>query len=248
MFFGGCAPYFDAFFHPQQGLKTTDIETDALRLLNFFEVYPRITSSERCCGHDLLWSGDRANFLRLAKLNVERIRDNGVEEVITSCPECYRTLAVDYENNGIRTGFKVTHLYAFLEKEIDKKGAAFHPLGKKITYQDSCRLNRLESQRAMPRKLIHRLIDAPFTEMQDSGLSALCCGNCAWTRCDAHNKALQVKRIRQARDSGSELVVTSCPKCQIHLSCAMDDPCLHDELAMKMVDLTSLIARTIYRE
>lgn len=248
MFFGGCAPYFDAFFHKQQGVKTTDIETDALRLLNFFDVHPRISSSERCCGHDLLWSGDRANFLRLAKLNVETIRDSGVEEVITSCPECYRTLAIDYENNGVRTGFKVTHLYAFLEEEIDKGGVAFQPLRKKITYQDSCRLNRLEGQRALPRKLIHRLSHALFTEMRDSGLSALCCGNCSWTRCDAHNKALQAKRIWQARDSGSELMVTSCPKCQIHLSCAMDDPYLRDGLFMKMVDLTSVIARTIYRE
>ena len=44
---------------------------DSLRLLNFFDVLPRLLEDERCCGHDLLWSGDRENFLRLARLNVE---------------------------------------------------------------------------------------------------------------------------------------------------------------------------------
>jgi heterodisulfide reductase subunit D len=248
LFFGGCAPYFDAFFQRDQGVKTTDILTDSLRLLNFFNVHPRVLGAERCCGHDLLWSGDRVNFLRLAKLNVEMIRDNGVEEVITSCPECYRTLAVDYEKNGVQTGFKVTYLYEFLETEIDKGAVAFHPLEKKITYQDSCRLNRLEGQRAYPRKLIRRLTGTVFTEMQDTGRSALCCGNCAWTRCDAYNKALQVKRIRQARDTGSDLMVTSCPKCQIHLRCAMEDPFIGQDLSMEMADLTCIIAKTMHRE
>lgn len=248
LFFGGCAPYFDAFFQKYQDVKTADILTDALRLLNYFNVFPRVLESERCCGHDLLWSGDRANFLRLAKLNAEMIRDIGVEEVITSCPECYRTLAVDYEKNGVSAGVKVTHLYEFLEIEIEKRGVAFHPLGKKITYQDSCRLNRLDTQREFPRKLIRRFAGSEFVEMQDSGRSALCCGNCAWTRCDVYSKALQVKRIRQARDTGSELIVTSCPKCQIHLRCAMEDPFLGSELSMEMIDLTSVIGKIIQWE
>ncbi len=248
LFFGGCAPYFDAYFFNHQGVRTADILIDALRLLNFFKVKPRISGEERCCGHDLLWSGDMANFLRLAKLNVKLIQDMGVEEVITSCPECYRTLAVDYDINGVRTGFKVTHLYEFLEREIDKEGVTFHPLDRKITYQDSCRLNRFEDQRSLPRKLIHRLNYADFTEMKDSGLAALCCGNCAWTRCDTYSKALQVKRIRQAHDIGSDLMVTSCPKCQIHLRCAMEDPFLGSDLSMETADLTSIIAKTIRLE
>ena len=36
LFFGGCAPYFDAFFRHHLGTQTTDILVDSLRLLNFF--------------------------------------------------------------------------------------------------------------------------------------------------------------------------------------------------------------------
>ena len=81
--------------------------------------------------------------------------------------------------------------------------------------------------------------------MQDKGAASICCGNCAWTTCDSFSKALQVKRLKQANDTGSDLLVTSCPKCQIHLKCAMEDPFLGKELTMEMSDLTSIIARTI---
>ena len=84
--------------------------------------------------------------------------------------------------------------------------------------------------------------------MQDFGASAVCCGNSAWVGCDAFSKALQVKRIRQAIRTKSDLLVTACPKCQIHLRCAMEDPFLGEELNMEMADLTSVLVRSIQWE
>jgi Fe-S oxidoreductase len=84
--------------------------------------------------------------------------------------------------------------------------------------------------------------------MQSNGNAALCCGNCAWTGCGASNKAMQVKRILQARETGSDLLVTSCPKCQVHLRCAMQDPFQENEINMELTDLTSIVAKTIYWE
>lgn len=245
LFFAGCAPYFDAFFQKHQDVKTMDIVTDALRLLNFFDVRPRLLDRERCCGHDLLWSGDRRNFMRLARLNVEMIQDLGIETVITACPECFQTIGSEYARQGVAPEFTVVHLYDFLEQQIGKGAVAFKPLSRSITYQDSCRLNRMSTVSDLPRKLIRRLSTNGFAEMTDAGNSALCCGNCAWTGCDAYSKAMQIKRLRQARETGSNLMVTSCPKCQIHLRCAMEDPFLGDTLQIEMTDLTSLIARTI---
>jgi Fe-S oxidoreductase len=114
-----------------------------------------------------------------------------------------------------------------------------------VTFQDPCRLSRLEDRADLPRKLLHRLQPKGFEEMRDRGRSALCCGNCAWVGCDTYSKALQVKRLRQAHETGSDLLITACPKCQIHLRCAMEDPFLGKELAMEMMDLTSVMAKTI---
>jgi heterodisulfide reductase subunit D len=245
LFFGGCAPYFDTFFRSHLGVQTRNILVDSLRLLNFFDIHPNILAGERCCGHDLLWSGDRSNFLKLAALNVEAIDKLGIEEVVTACPECYRTLSRDYAAHGIKVGFKVTHLYELLEKEIDKGAVGFEKFQHRLTFQDSCRLNRLGDGPDLPRKLLHRLRPKSFTEMQDHAMSAICCGNCAWTGCDSYSKALQVKRLQQAKATGSDLLVTACPKCQIHLRCAMEDPFGGAEIQMEMMDLTSVLARTI---
>lgn len=245
IFFGGCAPYFDIFFRSNLGVKTRDILKDSLRLLNFFDIHPAVLKDERCCGHDLLWAGDRANFLRLAELNAEAIRASGAEEIITACPECYTTLSRDYPLNGIDLGCRVTHIFDLLEREIDKGAVGFKGLDGKFTFQDPCRLSRFEDRADLPRKLINRIAPGSLAEMQDSGTSAICCGNSAWTGCDSFSKALQVKRIRQAHSTGSDLLVTACPKCQIHLRCAMEDPFLGEELKMDMIDLTSLLAKTI---
>ncbi len=245
LFFGGCAPYFDVFFRKHLGVDTSKILVDSLRLLNFFDIKPRVLTDEKCCGHDLLWSGDKEGFLLLARENMAAIKASGVEEVVTACPECYRTLAVDYPAHGIEVDFKVTHIYDLLEERIDKGAVEFSPLDRNITYQDPCRLARSEDTKDLSRKLLKRLVPDSFTEMKERGNSALCCGNCAWTGCDAAAKALQKKRLGQARETGSDLLVTSCPKCQIHLKCAMEDPFLKGELAMETADLTSVVADTI---
>ena len=244
-FFGGCAPYFDLFFRKHLKGQTSNILVDGLRLLNFFDIVPAIIEDERCCGHDLLWAGNKNSFLKLARLNADRMHELGVEELITACPECYRTFKHDYPSKGIEVNFKVTHIFDLLEKEIDKGAIGFEKLDRNITFQDPCRLSRFEERADLPRKLINRLDSDSFNEMRNNSTSAICCGNSAWTGCDSFSKSLQVKRLKEAHDTGSDLLVTACPKCQIHLRCAMEDPFLEKELEMEMMDLTSLLANTI---
>ncbi|MFP4477245.1 MAG: hydrogenase iron-sulfur subunit [Desulfatibacillaceae bacterium] len=252
LYFGGCAPYFDVFFGNHLGVKTRAILADGLRLLNFFDIHPALLDDERCCGHDLLWSGDRDNFEKLARLNVERIHDMGVEEVVVGCPEGYRTLVHDYPAQGIECNFKVTYLLDLLEREIDKGAVGFDALDKNITFQDPCRMSRLEGRPDIPRKLLARLNGngdgKGFVEMRDRGANGMCCGNCAWSSCDAYSKAMQKERLRQAAESGGDLLVTSCPKCQIHLTCSMKDPFLVDSLKMEVSDIVTVLAKAIQWE
>lgn len=248
LFFGGCAPYFDIFFGRFLDVKTNRILEDSLRLLNFFDVEPCVLGNERCCGHDLLWTGDQDNFLRLARRNVEAFADSGAKELITACPECYRTLKHDYPAKGVQMPLEVTHMHEFLDREISKGAVAFKPLKANITFQDSCRQSRFEDQAELPRKLINHMNGTTFKEMPESAGAAICCGNSAWTGCDAFSKSLQVKRLTQAHRTESDMMVTACPKCQIHLRCAMQDPVRGQELEMELMDLVSAIAKTIYWE
>lgn len=246
LFYGGCASYFDIFFHKFLGVQTGRILEDSLRLLNFFDVEPAVLASERCCGHDLLWSGDHANFMRLARLNARAIADSGAEEVITACPECCHTLGTEYARCGIELPVKVTHMHAYLEREIGKGAVAFKPLGAQAAFQDACRQSRFGGQAALPRKLLQHLCAGDPQTAIDADAPSICCGNSAWTGCDAYSKRMQIQRLQRVRQNGAQLMITACPKCQIHLRCAMEDILLGEELKMETMDLTSAIAKSIY--
>jgi len=246
LFFGGCAAYFDIFFHKFLGVHTQQILEDSLRLLNFFDVEPIVLEKERCCGHDLLWSGDQANFKRLARLNAQAIAQSGAQEVITACPECHHTLSQEYARYGITLPVKVTHIHEYLEREIDKGAVAFKPLETTVTFQDACRQSRFNGQAALPRKLLKQLCAGHPQLLADSDAASVCCGNSAWIGCDAFSKSMQAQRIERAKETGGRTMITACPKCQIHLRCAMEDPIKGKALKMEMIDLISVIAKSIY--
>ncbi len=248
LFFGGCAPYFDIFFRKFHQAHTNAIVEDSLRILNFFDIDPVLLEDERCCGHDLLWSGQRDGFLKLARLNAEAINKTGADTVLTACPECYMALNHEYPRHGIDIKPEIVHLHAFIQKEIEKGSVGFKKSDHHITFQDACRQSRMDGRPDQPRKLIDRLCVSGFSEMSDCGSASVCCGNSAWMGCDAYSKAMQVKRLTQAKQTGSDLLVTACPKCQIHLRCAMEDPFRADDIKMEITDLTGLIAKTIYWE
>jgi len=69
-----------------------------------------------------------------------------------------------------------------------------------------------------------------------------CAADNGWTHCDAANKAIQVQRLREAKATGADVMVTACLKCQIHFKCALMDARLKDEIGIEMVDLAALVA------
>ena len=248
LFFGGCAAYFDAFFGRHLKVNTAKMLTEGIRLLNFFDISPALLQDERCCGHDLLWSGDVESFLSLARLNQEAFRSSAAERIVTTCPECYRTLSVDYPAYGIDIPMEITLIHDLVEKEVDKGAVAFHPCKGNVTFLDPCRLRSMPEGKELPRKLISRLKPSAFKEMKQGGAVSDCCGNSAWIGCDSFSKALQVTRLKQARNTGADILITACPKCQIHLKCAMEDPFFGGDIEMEVKDLTTLLSDSIHWE
>ena len=243
-FFSGCAPYFDVFFSGIEA-NTLSIARDSLRLLNFIGIEPVVLANERCCGHDLLWTGDRENFEILCKLNYETFKSAGIEEIVVSCPECRHVLGERMAEVIPGFDIKVTLLIDMLEAEIHKGGIGFRPLGKRITFQDPCRLGRMSGQYEGPRNLLSMIPDLRLKEMENSRHSAICCGNNAFINCDTYSKRVQVQRLREARTTRADMLVTACPKCMIHLGCTMRDPISRGSLKMEIRDLISVLADQI---
>jgi len=239
----GCTVYYDAFF-PEFGLTTVAGTRAAVRLLNHLGVTPVVSPDERCCGHDLLWNGDRASFEALARFNVELVRRSGAGLVVTPCAECARTWLLDYQPflDGLK--IRVQHLTEYL---VERCGDLELTNGSttRVTFQDPCRLGRHLGLVDAPREVLAAVPGVDLDEMRRSGRRAACCAGGTWSNCDRFAKQIQIERLREARATGAEVLVTACPKCQVHLACAMKDPNIGPEIKIEMKDIAEVVARAL---
>ena len=93
-----------------------------------------------------------------------------------------------------------------------------------------------------PRELIRLVPEACFEEMPRNRENALCCGTSAWMECSNCSKSIQIERLQEAREAGAHTVITSCPKCRIHLSCGQQNTDLTD---LEVVDLFAFLLKHI---
>ena len=243
MFFVGCTPYFEPIFG-YLGVRALDITEASLKILNSSGVEPMLLADEKCCGHDALWTGDTETFQRLAGHNTKLIKEAGTKKIVFSCPEGYRTLKLDYPEHGFELGCELQHISEFAAEKIEKGELKFKEFSKKVTYQDPCRLGRHLGVYDSPRKVLEAIPGLELIEMEKNRECALCCGTSAFTNCGLYSHEMRVERLREAEASGAEILVTSCPKCQVHFECAMNNRSEEKgpDIDIEVVDLANLVA------
>jgi len=222
VYFTGCAPYFDPLFR-HLGVRPLATARNALRLLNRAGVDPVVMPDERCCGHDLLWLGETEDFARLARHNVGLIRETGARAVVFTCPEGLRTFRLDYPRVLGELGFETLHITEFLARAGTDRLAP-GPLPGRVAFHDPCRLGRHLGIYDAPRQLLGAIPCLDTVELPHARETATCCGGTCWVECGAAVKSLQNRRLQEARDAGAGRLVTGCPKCDIHLRCALAGP------------------------
>ena len=247
LYFVGCLPYFDVVFE-DFNLELLKIPQSVVKILNKVGIRPAMLSNEKCCGHDLLWTGDLENFEKLAKINVAEIKRTGATRVVTACPECYRTLSKDYAELLDSLDFEVLHISELLSELIDEGKLKFEAkVPVKAVFQDSCRLGRHMGVYEPPRKVIANIPGVELVEMRRNRENAICCGVSSWLSCEKYSKVVQLGRLKEAKATGADLLVTACPKCQIHWKCVTSEklPVDPSEVTMEMRDLSVLVAEAM---
>ena len=235
--FVGCSPYYDLVFS-ELGVSSTASARGAIALLNRLGLEPAVLADERCCGHDRYWNGDMVGFKHLAERNVEALKGAGAKTVLTTCPECYLALKDLYPSILGEAPFEVMHFYDFLlnrREEIEFKSDA-----ETVTFHDPCRLSKHLGIYNSPRELM-ALAGQELREMPRSGENSVCCGTPGWNNCGLASKRIQKERLEEATATGTKTLVTACPKCLIHLSCAQKD----EATDLEILDLTDLLSRSL---
>jgi len=191
----------------------------------------------KCCGHDQLWQGDKTTFEKLKEQNTKLIKESGIETLVTSCAECYRTLSQDYD-----LSVKVVHISQLLKDanfKIDT-GTGTDP-DINVTYHDACRLGRHMVEYDAPRDALTNS-GAKITEMKHNKKDAWCCGVSSMLNCNDRSKALRKAKLDEAKDTGADVLITTCPKCLAHLTCMKTEQESVENYEYEIMDLTVFLA------
>lgn len=243
-YFVGCLPYFDVIFDYLE-ISPLQSARGVLAILNKLGITPVISNDERCCGHDALWSGNEEIFKKLAERNLEVIKASGAKTVLFSCPEGYTTFKKQYTRYFGELPFEVMHMTELLARELPGAGLSFKPsTNGALTYHDPCRLGRGEGLYEQPRDLLKLVPESRVLEMSRNRENALCCGTSAWMECSNCSKEMRIERLDEALQTGGNTLITACPKCQIHFTCAQRTA----EMDLKVTDLYAYLSASLVRE
>tara|TARA_Y100000287_G_C14203653_1_gene346914 strand:- start:231 stop:1382 length:1152 start_codon:yes stop_codon:yes gene_type:complete len=243
-YYPGCVDYLDqemVFSHLNEGEMNLGETTTAAFTL-FEEMGTDVSYLGRdflkCCGHDQKWQGLDEVFEKLKAYNQKKIEASGIDTLVSSCAECFRTFARDYELEGV----KVMHTTEFLiENGFDMEMKAENDLT--VTYHDPCRLGRQMGIYEEPRELVAGVQGVELVEMEHHGEDAMCCGVSSMMSCNENARALRVSRMEEIKNTGADMMITSCPKCVSHLECLKFED--EEKYDIEILDVVSFLARQV---
>lgn len=230
-YYPGCLDFHDMFF--DLDIDFSSIADASLKLLSQMGLEARPLQL-KCCGHDQLWQGDRETFEKLKAQNTSLIKASGIEKLVTSCAECYRTLKADYN-----LPIEVVHISQLL-KNADLGAAA----KTSVTFHDSCRLGRHMGEYDAPREAL-AAAGARVCEMKHNKENAWCCGVSSGMNCNDRSKALRKARLDEAAATGAGVLITTCPKCLAHLTCMKDERESVEHYNFEIKDLTVFLSEQL---
>ena len=192
-------------------LRLPKTARDAMEVLKRNGIRVIIPKEQVCCGSPLIRTG-QVDFLdTLMRRNIDAFVFRKIDTVLTMCAGCGSTLKNDYT-----TPFRVMDINELLTKYGIEPPARL-PL--KATYHDPCHLLRGQGIRDLPRELITQVVD--LVEMP-----SICCGSGGGVRSGVPEEAaaLAEKRREAIDETCADIVISSCPFCEFHISEHTDRP------------------------
>ena len=201
-------------------------------------------SKEMCCGESIRKAGNEALFKRLARENIKTFIESGVKKIVVASPHCFHTFKNEYPE--FKVNFEVLHITQYLGQLI-KEGRLkiTGEYKKKVTYHDPCYLGRHNGIYDEPREILQKIPGLELKEMADARESSLCCGmggGRIWME-TAKNERFSDIRLKQAQDTGAEILATACPYCITQFEDSRMS--LADSSVIQIKDITEILQEVV---
>ena len=219
--------------------KLNSISKATERILRAANIKFETLDDEKCCGSVLLRTGFLDDAIEQMNSN---LKDLEGKVILTSCAGCYKTLKEDYKKY-LGIDLKVIHISQLLEQLIKEDKISLK--GKdnlKVTYHDSCHLGRHAGEYEAPRNVIKAISD--LVEMENIREKSRCCGSGGGVKSaygDLSNSIADL-RIKEAKGTDADLLVTACPFCKLNLNENSEDLDVLDlsEFVLRHLDLNPM--------
>ncbi|MBW1921299.1 MAG: (Fe-S)-binding protein [Deltaproteobacteria bacterium] len=233
LFYVGCVGSYD-----ERAQKIARSVTDLL--LNAGVSFGILGKREICDGNEVRALGERGLFQSLAEQNIALFRELGIQRIITLDPHAFNAFKNDYPELGGH--YQVFHYSQVLAPLLRGEAMPFRELRARVTYHDPCYLGRHNGEYTAPRIILRSIPGLDLVEMEQSRENAFCCGggggNFFTDILGGGEESPARVRIRQALDTGAEILAVSCPQCAKML----DDALKAENAAekMKVLDVSEI--------
>ena len=200
-----------------------------------------LKTQEKCCGDAVYQSGEDAYLEELVTENIATIRKTNASVVVSISPHCFNIFKTLYPKYG--ADFRAVHYTQLLADLLDSgKIKLAQPFETAVTYHDPCYLSRYHGIQEEPRKLLESIKGVNLLEMANSGDNTLCCGGGGGRMFqeDAGERLSNI-RIREASETGAQVLATSCPYCIQNF----EDGAKTEGKNMQVSDVAELIAASM---
>ncbi|MCZ7406303.1 MAG: heterodisulfide reductase-related iron-sulfur binding cluster, partial [Candidatus Methanoperedens sp.] len=216
------------------------------RILNKLNVpFMVLGEDEWCCSSALIRTGQQHindTPKKAAIHNVEALKAKGAKRVIFACAGCFRAAKIDWPRAyGKPLPFEAIHMSQFLAEQVEAGKIKWEKtLNKTVTYHDPCHLGRHVGVFEEPRKVIKSMPGIKLVEMKRNRKEQRCCGAGGGVKAGIPDLALGVAkaRVTDAKETGAEALISTCPFCRRNLLDGRDDL----KLDMSVDDLVVLTA------
>ncbi len=225
-----------------------DLGEHIIDFLNRKGVEVVVPKEQGCCGAPVfLGAGDFDTGRKMADTNVKAFED--VDYIISDCATCTSSLK-DYvkfladtsERKEAYTKFgdKVKDISEFLVDVLKLPASAYQPAsevkGKKVTWHDPCHLVRHLGIKDQPRQIIKSIPGVEYVEMPNADR---CCGMAGTFSIYYYDlsKKIADKKVEAIESTGADIVVSSCPGCEIQLL----DGVIRNKMPVKVMHIMELL-------
>lgn len=202
----------------------TDIGEAVVDVLTRQGIEVVIPKKQHCCGTPVFAHGDRKTAVEMALSNIATFEEARVDAIIIACGTCASAWK-DYYPEWLKgtpdyararaLADKTFEITDFLMNHIDLD-AHLGKLDMKVTYHDSCHLNRELGIVKEPRELIKKIPGVELVEMKNPDR---CCGGAGSFSLMYYDISLGIlqKKMADAASTGADYILTGCSGCKMQL-------------------------------